>query len=64
MSKTNKELIKELSGFSMKSEVEVLLDSEVVQIKEIKRVYIPENKETKTAARNIIQISLSRKSGK
>ena len=57
----NKDLIKNLSGFSMKSELEVVLKGQVHQVDKVIRVYIPEVKHkdgTKTAARNIVQIVL------
>ena len=59
MAKTNKDLINELKVFSMKSEVEIQVDGVLVPIKEIKRHYIPEDKENKTSARNIVQIILA-----
>jgi hypothetical protein len=61
---TNKELIGMLTGFSMKSEVEVIFDGKPVAIEKVTRVYIPEGPEPKgapgkkTPARNIVQIIL------
>lgn len=58
---TNKELIDLLSGFSMKSEVEVIQGDACFVIEDVKRVYIPESIDSrgrKIAARNIVQILL------
>lgn len=58
----NKDLIKLLSGFSMKSEVEVLLKGEIHLVEKVTRVHIPEKKSkdgTTIAARNIVQIVLT-----
>lgn len=61
---TNKDLINLLSGFSMKSEVEVIQDEKTYIVDKAIRVYIPEtrtDKGTKVAARNIVQITLKEK---
>lgn len=61
---TNKELISLLSGFSMKSEVEVTHQGQTLQVDKAVRVYIPESKDEqgrKIAARNIVQIILKSK---
>lgn len=53
----NKEFIKLLTGFPMKSEVEILMpDGKFVKALDVKRVYIPENKDKGTPGRNIVQI--------
>lgn len=53
----NKEFIKLLTGFPMKSEVEILLpDGKFIKAIEVKRIYIPENKEKGTKGRNVVQI--------
>jgi hypothetical protein len=56
---TNKELIQLLSGISMKSEVEVVLDKQLLSVVKVGRLHIPEKKDSQgrvTPARNIIQI--------
>ena len=61
---TNKELIKLLSGFSMKSEVEVIHGQQALAVEKANRVYIPETFDEKgrtVAARNIVQIILKEK---
>lgn len=41
----------------MKSEVEILLpDGKFIKAIEVKRIYIPENKEKGTKGRNVVQI--------
>ena len=62
---TNKELIDLLSGFSMKSEVEVMQGDLNLAIEDIKRIYIPESDPKdghgrKIPARNIVQIVLKK----
>ena len=52
---TNKEFMKLLSGFPMKSEIEILLpDGKFIKNIELKKLFIPENETSK--GRNIIQI--------
>jgi hypothetical protein len=61
---TNKDLINLLSGFSMKSELEVVVEKEIHQVEKVSRVYIPETKDAqgkKVAARNIVQIIVAKK---
>ena len=61
---TNKELIKLLSGFSMKSEVEVVYGKQTLAVEKANRVYIPEAIDEKgrtVVARNIVQIILKEK---
>lgn len=61
---TNKDLINLLSGFSMKSELEVVVEKEVRHVEKVTRVYIPETKDSegkKVAARNIVQIIVAEK---
>ena len=58
---TNKELINLLSGFPMKSEVEVVQDKQIHLVERVSRVYVPESKDDKggkIAARNIVQLIL------
>ena len=58
---TNKELINLLTGFSMKSELEVIREKEILKVDKVVRVYIPEKLDEagrKVAARNIVQIVL------
>jgi hypothetical protein len=60
---TNKELIGMLTGFSMKSEVEVIFEEKAMAIEKVSRVYIPETEDAKgrkVAARNIVQIVLKK----
>jgi hypothetical protein len=61
---TNKDLINLLSGFSMKSELEIVVEKEIRQVETVTRVYIPESKDAqgkKIAARNIVQIVVAKK---
>ncbi len=53
----NKDFIKLMTGYPMKSEIEVLMpDGTYTKDIEVKRIYIPENKEKGTKGRNIVQI--------
>ncbi len=53
----NKDFIKLLTGFPMKSEIEILLpDGTFVKTIEVKRIFIPENREKGTKGRNIVQV--------
>ena len=61
---TNKELINLLSGFSMKSELEVMDSDETRFVDKVIRHFIPETKDEqgrKVAARNIVRIVLKKK---
>ena len=58
---TNKELIQQLSGFLMKSEVEVVLDGKIHFVDKVNRTYVPETRDAdgrEIAGRNIVQIHL------
>lgn len=58
---TNKELINLLSGFAMKSEVEVTHEKQTFEVDQVTRVFVPETKDDrgrKIAARNIVKIIL------
>jgi hypothetical protein len=59
MAKTNKDLIKELSGYPMKNEIEVIYGEQILLIDKTNRLHIPESKDERgrvVPARNIVQV--------
>jgi hypothetical protein len=59
----NKEFVNLLTGISMKSEIEVIFDGQILHVMKVGRHHIPEREDEKgrvIPARNIVQIMVKK----